>query len=38
LIVWNYSKVEVEEQTAWLCNEEPLLLQMEKEMEDEVEL
>jgi hypothetical protein len=27
---------DVEEQTAWLCTEAPLLLLWEKEMEDEV--
>jgi len=31
-----FIKVDVEEQTAWLYYTAPLLLQMEKEMEDEV--
>jgi len=36
LFVGNYSNVEMEEQKVWNCNIEPLLLLMEKEMEDEV--
>jgi len=36
LFVWNCTKVDVVEQAVWNCIEEPLLLQMEKEMEDEV--
>ena len=36
LFVWNYSNVEMEDLKAWNCIKAPLLLQMEKELEDEV--
>jgi len=36
LFVWNYSIIEIEEQKVWNCIKAPLLLQMEKEVEDEV--
>jgi len=36
LFVWNYLNVEVEELKVWNCIKAPLLLHMEKEMEDEV--
>jgi len=36
LFVWNCTKVDVVEHAVWNCIEVPLLLQMEKEMEDEV--
>ena len=36
LFAWNYSNVEMEDIKAWNCTKAPLLLQMEKEMEDEV--
>jgi hypothetical protein len=38
LFVWNCTKVDLEDQPVWICNEVPLLLQMEKELEDEVYL
>jgi len=36
LYAWSYSNVEMEDLKAWNCTKAPLLLQMEKEMEDEV--
>jgi hypothetical protein len=36
LFVWTYSNVEMEEQKVWNCITATLLIQMEKEMEDEI--
>lgn len=36
LFVWNYSNVEVEDLKVWNCIKVSLLLQMEKEMKDDV--
>ena len=36
IFVWDYSNVEMEDLKVWNCNKVPLLLQMEKELEDEV--
>ena len=38
MMVSNYSNVELEEPKVWNCNTAPLLLHLEKEMEDEVKM
>ncbi len=37
-MISNYSNVELEEQKVWNCHTAPLLLHLEKEMEDEVKI